>query len=59
MDVPDTPSNRQWIRAFKDRWKTKLEQFELYVVSYSLGSILQIMGPPTAPAPPTGLRVVR
>src|SRR5205814_982805 len=32
---------------------------ELYVVSYSLGSILQIMGPPTAPAPPTGLRVVR
>jgi glucose/arabinose dehydrogenase len=32
---------------------------ELYVVSYSLGRILQIMGPPIAPAPPTGLRIVR
>ena len=32
---------------------------ELYVVSYSLGSVLKILGPPTAPAAPTGLRIVR
>jgi glucose/arabinose dehydrogenase len=32
---------------------------ELYVISYSLGRVLQIMGPPIAPAPPTGLRIIR
>ena len=32
---------------------------ELYVVSYSLGSVLKILGPPTGPAAPTGLRIVR
>jgi hypothetical protein len=32
---------------------------ELYVVSYSRGVVLKILGPPTAPAPPTGLRIVR
>jgi glucose/arabinose dehydrogenase len=32
---------------------------ELYVVSYSLGRVLQIMGPPIAPAPPSGLRIIR
>ena len=32
---------------------------ELYVVSYSEGRILKMIGPPAAPAPPTGLRVIR
>jgi len=32
---------------------------ELYAVSYSLGSVLKILGPPTGPAAPTGLRIVR
>ena len=32
---------------------------ELYVVSYSAGRILKIIGPPVAPAPPTGLRIIR
>jgi glucose/arabinose dehydrogenase len=32
---------------------------ELYLVSYSTGRILKIIGPPAAPATPTGLRIVR
>lgn len=34
MDVPDTDENRGWVREFKGRWKAKLEQVELWVVSY-------------------------
>ena len=32
---------------------------ELYVVSYSRGAILKIIGPPTAPPAPTGLHIIR
>jgi glucose/arabinose dehydrogenase len=32
---------------------------ELYVVSYSLGRVFKIVGPPAAAAVPTGLRIVR
>jgi len=32
---------------------------ELYLVSYSLGRIFKIIGPPAAPAPPAGLHIVR
>ena len=32
---------------------------ELYVVSYSNGTVLKIIGPPAAPAGPAGLRIVR
>jgi glucose/arabinose dehydrogenase len=32
---------------------------ELYVVNYSSGRILKIVGPPAAPATPTGLHIVR
>src|SRR5262252_4850439 len=32
---------------------------ELYIVDYSNGRILKIIGPPEAPATPTGLRIVR
>ena len=34
VDVPDTDDNRAWVREFKARWKAKLEQLELWVVSY-------------------------
>ena len=34
IDVPDTPKNRKWMKAFKQRWKTKLDQLELWMVSY-------------------------
>jgi hypothetical protein len=32
---------------------------ELYIVSYSLGRILKVIGPPAAPPAPTGLHIVR
>jgi len=32
---------------------------ELYVVSYSTGRILKVIGPPAAPSAPTGLRIIR
>jgi hypothetical protein len=34
VDVPDTAANRKWMKAFKARWKKKLEQLELWLVSY-------------------------
>ena len=36
VDVPDSTENRGWIREFKERWKTRLEQLELWVVSYPI-----------------------
>jgi glucose/arabinose dehydrogenase len=32
---------------------------ELYIISYSGGALLKIVGPPAAPAVPTGLRIIR
>jgi hypothetical protein len=34
IDVPDTAANRKWLKAFKFRWRIKLEQLELWMVSY-------------------------
>lgn len=34
VDVPDLVKHRQWMKAFKARWKKKLEQLELWVISY-------------------------
>jgi hypothetical protein len=36
VDVPDSPRNRQWMRQFKERWKVRLEQVELWMVSYRI-----------------------
>jgi hypothetical protein len=36
VDVPDLKKNRTWMRAFKKRWKAKLEQLELWMVSYRI-----------------------
>lgn len=36
VDVPDSTKNRQWMRRFKSRWKKRLEQNELWVVSYRI-----------------------
>lgn len=36
VDVPDSARNRQWMREFKDRWKVRLEQLELWLVSYRI-----------------------
>lgn len=34
VDVANTDEDRAWMREFKVRWKAKLEQLELWVVSY-------------------------
>jgi hypothetical protein len=34
VDIPDTAKNRGWMKTFKQRWKAKLEQLELWMVSY-------------------------
>jgi len=35
-DVPDTAQSRQWMKEFKGRWKTRLEQAELWMVSHPI-----------------------
>ncbi len=36
VDVPDSEKNHQWMKQFKERWKTRLEQLELWLVSYRI-----------------------
>jgi hypothetical protein len=36
VDVPDSAENRAWMRQFKDRWRNRLEQLDLWVVSYRI-----------------------
>ncbi len=36
IDVPDTAANRRWMKAFKSRWKTRLKQLELWMVSHGI-----------------------
>ena len=36
VDVPDTAKNRKWMKAYKERWKERLEQLELWMVSYPI-----------------------
>ena len=36
VDVPDTATNRRWMKDSKVRWKAKLEQLELWLVSYGI-----------------------
>ena len=33
VDVPDLDENREWMKAFKIRWKERLEQVDLWMVS--------------------------
>jgi hypothetical protein len=36
VDVPDLEENRVWMREFKQRWKMKLDQLELWMVSHQI-----------------------
>lgn len=36
IDAPDEEANREWMREYKARWKQKLEQLELWLVSYTI-----------------------
>ena len=34
VDVPDRTKSRRWMKDFKARWKSRLGQLELWMVSY-------------------------
>jgi hypothetical protein len=36
VDLPDNAANRRWIKGFKSRWKKRLKQLELWVVSFPI-----------------------
>ena len=36
VDVPDTAANRKWLKQFKGEWKARLQQIELWLVSYRI-----------------------
>jgi hypothetical protein len=36
VDMPDTLKNRQWMKKFKARWKKRLDQVEIWMVSYRI-----------------------
>ena len=36
IDTPDSQANRRWMKQYKDRWRSKLEQTELWMVSYAV-----------------------
>jgi hypothetical protein len=36
VDVPDTAKNRNWMKAYKARWKERLRQLEIWMVSYRI-----------------------
>jgi hypothetical protein len=36
VDVPDSVKNRGWMKEFKSCWKIRLEQLELWMVSYRI-----------------------
>ena len=36
IDVPDSDENRGWMKDFKSRWKIKLQQLDLWLVSYEI-----------------------
>ena len=36
VDIPDSVKNRKWMKQFKSRWKKRLNQLELCLVSYRI-----------------------
>ena len=36
VDVADTMKSRKWMGAFKARWKRRLDQLEIWMVSYRI-----------------------
>jgi hypothetical protein len=36
LDTPDSLSNRRWMKQYKDRWRSNLEQTDLWMVSYAV-----------------------
>lgn len=36
VDMPESTKNRNWMKKYKARWKKRLQQLELWMVSYRI-----------------------
>ena len=36
VDFSESPRNRRWMREFKARWKERLEQLEIWMISFRI-----------------------
>lgn len=36
VDIADTAKNRKWMKAYKARWKGRLDQLDIWMVSYPI-----------------------
>ena len=36
VDIPDTTKNRKWMKSYKSRWKKRLDQLDIWMVSYPI-----------------------
>jgi len=36
VDAPDVVTNRRWMKEYKERWRSRLDQVELWMVSYAV-----------------------
>ena len=36
VDAPDMVSNRLWMRQYKEHWRLRLDQVELWMISYAV-----------------------
>lgn len=36
IDIPDAPANHEWMREYKERWRVRLDQIEIWMVSYAI-----------------------
>ena len=36
VDVPDLPGNRRWMKDYKERWRYRLEQVDLWMISHAV-----------------------
>ncbi len=36
VDAPDLISNRRWMRSYKEQWRLRLDQVELWMISYAV-----------------------
>ena len=36
VDAPDLVSNRRWMKQYKEEWRLRLDQTELWMISYAV-----------------------
>ena len=36
VDAPDVVTNRRWMKEYKERWRSRLNQVELWMVSFAV-----------------------